>query len=117
MARPPTRSLWATAAVSFVAFALLTGLGVRLWRGRGARGAYPYARGRLTERGIFRTFGPTPGVSGRRLALTPYLQYPSREALLAFLAGCERGGPERLVACLTDDYNRQVPGPPEGAAP
>jgi hypothetical protein len=77
--------------------------------------AYPYARGRLTDRGAFKTFGPTPGVSGSRLALTPYLQYPSREALLAFVAACERGGPERLVACLTDDYKRQVPGPPEGA--
>ncbi len=60
--------------------------------------AYPYARGKLDSRGNFlEEFG------GGRLAITPYVEYSSLEALVERYVRCRETGNENALPCLAHD--------------
>ena len=82
--------------------------------------AYPYVRGRIDRRGMFRL--PEGGESGNRLALTPYYTYSSLDDLRLFysLHLRQQSDEQRLLSAFTHDYKKDVPAsvtPPPAESP
>lgn len=90
-------------------------------RQRAMEEAYPYVRGRIDRRGVFKN--RQGDATGERLALTPFYTYANLDDLRAFLARARRGATDdtSLLAALTYDYKKAVPAspaaPPAGPTP
>jgi len=86
-------------------------------RKRAMEEAYPYVRGRIDRRGVF--VDASGKGSGERLALTPFYTYNGLEDLRAFVARSRRSAADdaALIAALTWDYKKAVPGAGSAPAP
>ena len=77
--------------------------------------AYPYVKGQINERGVF--LEKDGQVKSTRVAITPYVAYPSLEVMAAVWLRCKKlkiG--DRIRRCITHDPKRDYPGLDEVAS-